>query len=105
MVVEKTVPVSYGISDQLTSSVKKAHAEHLRTGSIEEWKIPATERLLRKILLAAQIDASDFDSESEVEKADWPSCAQVSTSGLEFRWRVWCPINRAPDYDTKQNGE
>lgn len=69
--VEKTGPISYRIRDQLTSLVTKAHTEHLRVVSIEEWKIPTTERALRKIELVAPVDPSDSDSESGEEKAEF----------------------------------
>ena len=72
VVVEKTGPVSYRIRDQLTGSVSKAHAEHLRAASIEEWEIPTTERPLRKIVLAAPMESSDSDSESGAKQADFP---------------------------------
>ena len=36
VVIENTGPVSYRIRDQLTGSVTKAHAKHLRAASIEE---------------------------------------------------------------------
>ena len=72
VIVEKTGPVSYRIRDQLTGSVSKAHGEHLRAASIEEWEIPTTERPLRKIGLAAPIESSDSDSESGTEQADFP---------------------------------
>ena len=36
VVIENTGPVSYRIRDQLTGSVTKVHAEHLRAASIEE---------------------------------------------------------------------
>ena len=72
VVIENTGPVSYRIRDQLTGSVTKAPAEHLRAASIEEWEIPTTDRPLRKIALAAPIDSSDSDTDSETEKADFP---------------------------------
>ena len=71
MVIENTGPVSYRIRDQLTGSVTKANAEHLRVVSIEEWEIPTTDRPLRKIT-AAPIDSSHSDTDSETEKADFP---------------------------------
>ena len=43
VVVEKTGPVSYRIKHQLTGSVTKAHTEHLRAASIEEWEITTTD--------------------------------------------------------------
>ena len=73
VVVEKTGPVSYKIRDQLTSSITKVHAEHLRAASIEKWDIPDTQRPLRKIVLAAPVDSSDSDSESEAEHVDYPT--------------------------------
>ena len=73
VVIEKTGPVSYRIRDQLTSSVTKVHAEHLRAASIEKWDIPDTKRPLRKIALAAPVDSSDSDSESEAENVDYPT--------------------------------
>ena len=72
VVVEKTSPVSYRIRDQLIGSVSKAHAEHLRAASIEEWEISTTERPLRKIVLAAPMESSDSDSESGAEQTDFP---------------------------------
>ena len=72
VVIENTGPVSYRISDQLTGSVTKVHAEHLRAASVEEWEIPTTERPLRKIALAAPMDFSDSDTDPETEKADFP---------------------------------
>ena len=72
VVIENTGPVSYRIRDQLTCSVTKAHAEHLRAASIEEWEIPTTDRPLWKIALAAPMDFSDSDTDSETEKADFP---------------------------------
>ena len=71
VVVEKTGSVSYRIKDQLSGSVTKAHAEHLRAASIEEWEIPTIDRPLRKIALAASEDSSEFDSDSGAEK-DFP---------------------------------
>ena len=71
-VIENTGPVSYRIRNQLTGSVTKAHAEHLRAASIEEWEIPTSVRPLRKIALAAPIDSSDSNTDSETEKADFP---------------------------------
>lgn len=73
VVIEKTGPVSYKIRDQLTSSVTKVHAEHLRAASIEKWDIPDTNRPLRKIALAAPVDSSDSDSESDAEHVDYPA--------------------------------
>ena len=72
VVVEKTGPVSYRIRDQLTGSVTKTHAEHLRAASIEEWEIPTTERPLRKAVVAAPVESSDSDSESMDEQTDFP---------------------------------
>ena len=71
VVIENTGPVSYRITDQLTGSVTNTHAEHLRAASNEEWEIPTTDRPLRKIALAAPIDSSDSDTDSETEKAEF----------------------------------
>ena len=38
--------------------------------TFEEWKIPITERPLRKIVLAATVDSINFDCESEAEKVE-----------------------------------
>lgn len=72
VIIEKTGPVSYRIRDQLTGSVIKTHAEHLRAASIDEWKIPTSDRPLRKIVLAAPVESSDSDEESGAEKSDFP---------------------------------
>ena len=39
-IVEKTSPVTYKIRDQLTGTVRKTHAEHLRLAQIDQWEIP-----------------------------------------------------------------
>lgn len=72
--VKKTGPGSYRIKDQLTSLVTKTHAKHFQAASIEEWKIPTTERSLQKIIWAATVDSSNSDSESGEEQADFPVC-------------------------------
>ena len=80
VVVEKTLPVSYRIRDQLINSVTKAHAGHCRSASIKKWEIPTIKRHLWKILLAAPVDFSDSDSESRAEQADLSQCASVDIS-------------------------
>ena len=69
VVVEKTGSASYRNRDQLTSSIAREHAEYLWAASIEEWEILTIEKPLRKILLTTLGDTSDFDSESETERA------------------------------------
>lgn len=64
VVAEKTGSVVYKIKDQLTSSVVKAHDEHLRVVNIQEWIIPIDNRLLRRAILAATVLSNESENDS-----------------------------------------
>ena len=73
IIVEKTGPVSYRIKDQLTNSVVKAHAEHLRVANVDSWDIPDAGRTVRKATLAAPVDSDTSSVDSEIEENDYPN--------------------------------
>ena len=70
VVFEKTDPMSYRIKNQLTNTVTKAHAEHLRAADVHKWDIPSPDRRIRKTTLAAPVGSDSSDTETAEEDGD-----------------------------------
>ena len=73
IVIEKTGPVSYKIKEQLSGSVTKAHAEHLRAAHLEEWEEHNTETPLQMKSVPTNADRDTSASESDDDPADYPT--------------------------------
>ena len=70
VLLEKTGPMSYKIKNQLTNTVTKAHAEHLRAADVHKWDIPSPNRRIRKTILAVPVSSESSDTETAEEDGD-----------------------------------
>lgn len=71
-IIEKTGPVSYVISNQLTGATSRVHAEHLRLANIEDWQIHKQndEKVMRKAAYVMPPESSSDSEQSDVTDSD-----------------------------------